>query len=311
MADENDAANMAGAVAFVNSYKLIDRSTRSTGLRTHELRYRTLGDGEDARIAESFLLETRLRRGDWETESSIAAYFTDETILTLAARSRAEREAPGAIRLTAHERLPLTLENALQRRRSVRRYTGDSITLESLGALLRSAAGVTSESRAPLAGGGEAQLAFRTVASAGGLYPIDVVVAAMRVSRVPRGVYRYDPSGSQLVPFAGEDAVERLLCAFAVREELISLRRANALLLLVGQPWRSMRKYGPRGMRFVFIEAGGIAQNVALAATALGLGSVDCASTYDDEIHDALGIDGVFEALVHALVIGFPGEAGR
>jgi len=45
---------------------------------------------------------------------------------------------------------------------------------------------------------------------------------------------------------------------------------------------------------------------VNLAAAALGIGSVDSSSFYDDEVHEALGFDGVFEALVHAQVLGVP-----
>jgi hypothetical protein len=66
-----------------------------------------------------------------------------------------------------------------------------------------------------------------------------------------------------------------------------------------------MRKYGDRGLRFVFIEAGAIAENIHLPTVAFVYGSVDCASVHEDEIHDALGIDGGDEALIHAIVLGY------
>ena len=75
----------------------------------------------------------------------------------------------------------------------------------------------------------------------------------------------------------------------------------------MGAPWRSMRKYGARGMRFLFLEAGAIAQNLNLACAGLGLGSLDCASLYDDEVHEALGADGLYEALLHAVIVGQAG----
>jgi nitroreductase len=55
------------------------------------------------------------------------------------------------------------------------------------------------------------------------------------------------------------------------------------------------------------MEAGAIAQNANLAAVALGYGSVECASVYDDEMNEALGLDGVFRSYVHAVVVGYPG----
>jgi SagB-type dehydrogenase family enzyme len=75
----------------------------------------------------------------------------------------------------------------------------------------------------------------------------------------------------------------------------------------VARPWRSMRKYGSRGVRYVFVEAGAIAQCVHLAAEALGVGTVDCASVYEDEAGDVMGIDGLFEQLVHTVVVGYSG----
>jgi hypothetical protein len=35
---------------------------------------------------------------------------------------------------------------------------------------------------------------------------------------------------------------------------------------------------------------------------------VDCASVFDDEVHEALGIDGLYECLVHAILVGTPAE---
>ena len=92
-------------------------------------------------------------------------------------------------------------------------------------------------------------------------------------------------------------------------EDLLSLPRAAAVLLLIGRPWKAMRKYGPRGARFVFIEGGAVAENVHLACGALGLGTVDCASVRDDDMHRALDLDGELRLLVHTVVVGEPGES--
>jgi nitroreductase len=60
-------------------------------------------------------------------------------------------------------------------------------------------------------------------------------------------------------------------------------------------------------MRHALLEAGAIAAHINLAAAALGLGSVDCSSLFDDEVHEALGVDGIYEAVVHAVVVGVSG----
>jgi SagB-type dehydrogenase family enzyme len=140
------------------------------------------------------------------------------------------------------------------------------------------------------------------------LYPIDLWVLPLRVAAVPRAVFRFDPHGSRLERRGDEQRLESVLAAFAVSDDMIAVSRATAVVLLVARPWRAMRKYGPRGMRFVFMEAGAVAQNLELGCTSLGLGAVDCASIYDDEVNEALGFDGVFHTLVHAVVLGHPGE---
>lgn len=299
----------SNAIAFANSYKTVDPSLTATGLRTQELRYRSSGQARTASVAEEFLVNTRLQRGDWEGESSISGYFSDDMLLALSLRSvgASGRSSGRSVALPPPAALPLELGQCLIRRRSRRLYTGDTLPLDYLSALLRAASGVTGSSEATLASGGQASIEFRSVASAGGLYPLDLYFAALNVDGLPRHLYRYDPSGSCLVEVGESAEVEAALDGFIISDETISLSRANLVCFLVAQPWRAMRKYGPRGMRFVFIEAGAIAQNLNLAAVALGFGSVECASTVDDEINAALGLDGTFLALAHTLIVGYAG----
>jgi SagB-type dehydrogenase family enzyme len=193
--------------------------------------------------------------------------------------------------------------DVLVRRRSKRQYTGDAIGADFLATIVRCASGITAEATVELMGGGETTVRFRAAPSGGGLYPVRLYVAALRVTGLERQLYEYDPRRDVLVHRGG---TEVLLDACPVSEHLISIRRAAAIALLVGRPWMSMRKYGPRGLRLLFLEAGAMAQNINLATEALGLGSVDCASFVDDDVHRVLGVDGLHEALLHAVVIGEP-----
>jgi SagB-type dehydrogenase family enzyme len=69
---------------------------------------------------------------------------------------------------------------------------------------------------------------------------------------------------------------------------------------------RSKWKYEQRAYRYCYLDAGHIAQNVALAAVALGLGSCQIAALYDDEANDLLGIDGELESTIYMTVVGRP-----
>ena len=201
----------------------------------------------------------------------------------------------------------MSLGDAISWRRSTRSYTGDPIDLRQLSALVVNAAGVTCHADVSLSDGSETTLHLRATPSGGGLYPVHLYVAALRVERLTRGIYRYDPLRHQLSQVGQPTDADALIDCFAVSDDALSLSRACAIFIMVGTPWRAMRKYGDRGMRYVFLEAGAMAEHINLTAAALGLGSVDCASIYEDEAHEVLELDGVHNAVVHTVVVGVPG----
>jgi SagB-type dehydrogenase family enzyme len=297
----------ASAAVFSNSFKAVHPWTHSTGFRTHGLRYRTFARSTDPRVAEDFLVNTRYLRNDRETEFSIQAYFTDSSVVMLSGIGREEPAGRDAVALPEGAQLREEAGAVMSRRHSSRSYTGDALELSYLATIVRGAAAVTHEGTATLDDGTPVPITHRTTPSGGGLYPIDLYVVALGVRDLERGVYRYRPPTDDLIAEAGADDADRITECFAVPEEIITLSRANAILLFVGYPWRSMRKYGPRGLRFLFIESGSMSQNAHLAVEALGFGSVDCASFVDDELHEVLGLDGVHEAIVHSLIVGYPG----
>jgi SagB-type dehydrogenase family enzyme len=295
---------LVASAAYANSFKALDPWFGATGFRTTELSYCSPLPFRETQVAEEFLVNTRLTRHDRESEASIAAYFTESAAVMLSLAGREEEGEHDSVELSDGDVLRMELGEALARRRSHRTYTGDTIDLDCLAAVLRGAAGVSARAHTETADGSPLTFELRTAPSAGGLYPIELHVAALRIRGLERGIYRYDSSGHHLVRTGAQQDLERLLGACAMPDEQISVSRANAVFLLIGQPWKSMRKYGPRGLRLLFLEAGAISQNVHLATAALGLGSVDCASVYDDEAHEVLGLDGLHEVLLHVLILG-------
>jgi SagB-type dehydrogenase family enzyme len=293
-----DATRARGAV-YINGFRPLEPSFGSTALRTHALRYDAIRDAE-VRAAEEFLANSRLRRGDVEFEASVANYFTEPASGVLPLVGLDGRRGTASVALPQSIPLQLGLGATIARRRSVRTYTGEPVPLAYIATILRLTCGVNGS------GGTEGELALRVTPSAGGLYPIDLHVAALRVEGLPRGTFVYDPRRDVLWRTGDEATVEALLAAVAAPDAAIMTGAAAAMTLLVARPWRGMRKYGPRGMRHVFLEAGAIAEHVNLAAVALGIGSVDSSSFYDDEVHEALGLDGVYETLVHGQGLGIP-----
>lgn len=163
------------------------------------------------------------------------------------------------------------LELALHERRSVREYSGESLTLEEVGQLLWSAQGVT-------AGWGG-----RTAPSAGALYPLELYLVAGKVDGLASGVYLYQPLEHQLVMVMSGDIREEL-SVISLRQD--SVRDGAAVFVFSGVYERTRSRYGDRGERYVHMEAGHAAQNLCLQATALRLGSVVVGAFNDDELAD-------------------------
>lgn len=160
----------------------------------------------------------------------------------------------------------MAIERVLAERRSVREFTRGALALPQVAQLLWSAQGVT---------GADGR---RTAPSAGALYPLELYLVAGEVRDLAPGVYRYLPAKHGLQPLAAGD-VRRKLCAAALAQECVAEGAAVAVFTAVER--RTTGKYGPRGVRYVHIEVGHAAQNLALAATALGLGTVTVGA-FDD-----------------------------
>jgi SagB-type dehydrogenase family enzyme len=106
---------------------------------------------------------------------------------------------------------------------------------------------------------------FRTYASAGALYPVEVYVGCADLPGLPAGVYHFDPQGPTLTRLREGDHRGHMARATAGEP---AVARAPAVLVLTGIPWRTAWKYTERGYRHLFWDAGMILANVlALAAT--------------------------------------------
>jgi SagB-type dehydrogenase family enzyme len=88
-------------------------------------------------------------------------------------------------------------------------------------------------------------------------------------------------------------------------------RQAAGALILTTRFERSTHKYGERGYRYILIEAGEIAQTLALGAAAAETGLVSHGAFYDDRANRLLGIDGIAESVVVILLFGALGEKPR
>lgn len=166
-----------------------------------------------------------------------------------------------------------SIEDALLKRRSVRRYKDAPLTLAEVSQLLWSAQGITRPE------------GFRTAPSAGALYPLEIYVVAGNVNDLPDGVYSFKPYKQELLRVISGDKRNEL-CKAALGQT--SVRNAAAVIVFTAFYERTTIKYGDRGIKYVHIETGHAAQNVFLQAVSLNLGTVVIGAFYDDTVKEVL-----------------------
>ncbi len=200
------------------------------------------------------------------------------------------------IRLARLEFGPQTLWQALLKRRSIRRYTREGLSLREISLLCFAAQGVTGE---------VGRYLLRTAPSAGALYPIETYLFVNHSLDVPPGIYHLEVQDFVLEQLAegnfGEALAEASLSQY-------QCARASVVFVWSAIPRRTMSKYGSRGMRYVFMDVAHICQNVLLAAAALGLGACPIGAFFDDEVNELLGLDGAEESVVYLTSVGYPAE---
>lgn len=162
-----------------------------------------------------------------------------------------------------------SIEEAISQRRSRRKYQDRELELKDLSQILWSAQGITD------------RRGFRSAPSAGALYPLEFYVV------MSSGVFHYDPFQHTL-ELMKEGDVRAELSKAAVDQEWVM--EAPVDIVIAGVFERTMQKYGSRGERYVYMEAGHAAQNIYLQAESLNIGTVSVGAFYDDRVVKLLGL---------------------
>jgi SagB-type dehydrogenase family enzyme len=184
----------------------------------------------------------------------------------------------------------ISVEKALRERRSIRDYREAPLTLGQVGQLLWAAQGITDAT------------GKRTAPSAGALYPLEVYAVIGNVAGVAPGVYRYSPESHTIVKVLDGDR-RKSLSRVALNQEVISEGAIDIVITAFYE--RTTGKYGERGIRYVYMEAGHASQNIYLQAVALGLGTVTIGAFDDDGVKRLLKLAND-EAPLYIMPVGVP-----
>ncbi len=162
----------------------------------------------------------------------------------------------------------ISIEEGILERRSIREYSKKNLSLEEISQILWAAQGITYREKG-----------FRTAPSAGALYPMEVYIVTKE------GIYHYDPWTHSLEQkYAGD--IRKNLSKAALGQEWV--REAPVVIIITAVFERTKKKYGERGERYVYMEAGHVAQNIYLQCVTLDLGTTVVGAFYDDEVQNVL-----------------------
>ena len=193
--------------------------------------------------------------------------------------SRGKANPQSAVKLPRPElRGKVSLEEAIAKRRSVRRYRTDPLTLSQLSQILWSAQGTT--------GRGE----LRAAPSAGATYPLEVlaVIGKQAVDKLEAGIYHYEADSHSLVCSQPGD-LRRELAMAALDQGFIASAPVDIVICAIYT--RTSYTYGRRGERYVHMEVGHVGENIHLQAVALDLATVEVGAFNDEEVRKALGVE--------------------
>ena len=196
------------------------------------------------------------------------------------------------IKLPKPEYKGMTVEEAIKNRRSVRNYSTKAISKAQLSQLLFTAQGETGKMYGQ---------ALRSAPSAGALYPFEIYVVVNNVQDVPQGIYHYCVLEHSLEQLKAGDFSGKITDA-GLEQEMLGDAGVTFVLSAIFERVRC--KYGERGFRYVYIEAGHISQNIYLQSVSLGLGSVCAGAFLDEKVNQVIDVDGRKEAAIYLHAVG-------
>ncbi|MGA9048979.1 MAG: SagB/ThcOx family dehydrogenase [Dehalococcoidia bacterium] len=180
----------------------------------------------------------------------------------------------------------ISVEEALHARRSTREYSATALKLEDVAQLLWAAQGIT------------AAKGLRTAPSPIAVYLVQAYLVAGNVDGLKPGVYSYKPQDHSL----------ELVKSGALESQLAGLGQqvfgaAPTLVVIASVDDKASKTFGDFAVRASSLEIGHVAENVALQATAMGLGLVTASGFDNGKAREILGLP-ASETPVYLIPVG-------
>ena len=179
----------------------------------------------------------------------------------------------------------------VNKRRSRRSYTLDTLTLEELSYLLWTTQGVSSDNKMR-----------RTVPSGGARHAFETYLAIQRVEGIKPGLYRYLPLEHKLLLLEEDgDLADKVTEACNYQ----SFAGQGAVTFIwTTLPYRCEWRYDTMAPKLIALDAGHLCQNLYLACESINLGTCAIGAYDQKKIDSLLKVDGVDEFTIYIAPVG-------
>jgi SagB-type dehydrogenase family enzyme len=189
---------------------------------------------------------------------------------------------------------PISLFDAIKQRKSYRKYTEESLTMDELSFLLWATQGINKASdRWPVA--------TRTVPSGGCLHPFETYLVVNRVSGLEPGIYRYLPLEHKLYLIKKGDFGEEAGYA-SLKQSFVG--KGAVVFAWSVRPYRTEWRYEKLSPKIIAQDSGHLCQNLYLACEAIGAGTCAIGAYSQKQWDGLIELDGKDEFIVYVAPVG-------
>ncbi len=180
-------------------------------------------------------------------------------------------------------------------RRSKRIFSKKKVNLKDISTILFYSAGISKIENFSW------DEALRTYPSAGARFPLEIYIINNNINGLKKGIYHYNIKENSLETLKLGNY--KKIIKNITNQKMSANSNFNIVISAVFD--RTRIKYGDRGYRFPFIEAGHLAQNCYLVSESLKLNCCTIGGFIDDDINNLLDFADSSEKTIYIISIGY------
>lgn len=191
----------------------------------------------------------------------------------------------------------ITLAQAINQRKSLRKYSNKPLSLQELSFMLWATCWVK-EYHSTIYN----EFTRRNVPSAGSRHPMECYLLINKAESVQPGLYYYHPLEHTLIKINTSSEIAQEIYQACLEQSMVIEDAVTFIFTAV--PYRASWRYQQRAYRYLYVDVGHIGQNVHLAAEAIQAGACMIGAFVDEAMNHCLGLDEKEEFVIYIAAVG-------